>query len=129
MSKKDERRGSFVVRSRRAGAPSLAKKDSDRAAWYSSLEEEIFKKLHDERLIEESKELERLIITESDDVDGMTSRHTTAQSTVSMTEEEIEALKEQEKKEHEEQMKRQKEALMKKIHEDNAKKKKHFLVV
>ena len=69
MSKKDERRGSFVVRSRRAGAPSLAKKDSDRAAWYSSLEEEIFKKLHDERLIEESKELERLIITESDDVD------------------------------------------------------------
>ncbi len=126
MSKKDERRGSFVVRSRRAGAPSLAKKDSDRAAWYSSLEEEIFKKLHDERLIEESKELERLIITESDDVDGMTSRHTTAQSTVSMTEEEIEALKEQEKKEHEEQMKRQKEALMKKIHEDNAKKKKTF---
>ena len=120
------RRGSDIIRSRRAGSSSLDNKSIERAEWYNKLQDEIFAKLHEERLLAESKELDEaddsLLITEAS---RPTTRATTA-GTETMTEEEIAELKAQEEAEKEELMKQQKEALLKKMMEDRAKQKKQF---
>ena len=49
------RRGSDVIRSRRPGATSLSESEQDRAAWYKSLQDEVFAKVRAERVELEDK--------------------------------------------------------------------------